>query len=429
MRKYLPLIVVELYLLVTLLLFFVGPIKYHVHNLLLFVVLMILCHSYFMVGYILGIKMTYNSTCLKANNDKLSGMFWVLFCVGLISIWGSYRNIMLFDGIIPNDFFEKLIQGFTEPGVAYTERMMNLEGGGSSGARIFNILSLFFSFSKLLFIFHFLYFWSVLNVFKKIAALIYSFLFVSTGVSAGLNSVIFIFFIFSAISLLTILYVRRNIYLNKILLILSLFFLVPVARFGKIMSERGGGFEYFASTSPLGDISISSNFVLSAEPNFLDLLYYSFVWLTYYVCQGYYGFSLILDMDLNWTYGFGNSEFLQRQFLLITGKDISSLSFQSRVDHFWGKSAQWHSFYGQFANDVGFIGLPFLLFLLAFFFARVWKSTLHQGSFFGAALIPILLIMFIFFPANNQIFGFIDTLSYFMIISFLWLLNSNKVRI
>ena len=95
MRKYLPLIVVELYLLVTLLLFFVGPIKYHVHNLLLFVVLMILCHSYFMVGYILGIKMTYNSTCLKANNDKLSGMFWVLFCVGLISIWGSYRNIML----------------------------------------------------------------------------------------------------------------------------------------------------------------------------------------------------------------------------------------------------------------------------------------------------------------------------------------------
>jgi hypothetical protein len=365
----------------------------------------------------------------KVNSNNFVELFWILFCVGLIGLWISYKNIMLFDGIIPFDFFEKLIQGYTEPGVAYIERMTNLGDGQSSGSRVFNILSLFFSFAKLLFIFHFLYFWNKLNIYKKISAFIYSFLFVSTGISAGVNSVIFIFFIFSAISMIIIMYERKSIYLKKLLLLLSVLFLVPVTWFGKIMSERGGGFEYFATTSPLGDISISSKFVLGDAPGFFDLLYYSFVWLSYYVCQGYYGFSLILNMDLNWTYGFGNSEFLQRQFLMITGKDLAPLTFQSRIDSFWGKSAQWHSFYGQFANDVGFIGLPFLLFVLAFFFARVWRSTLNGGNFYGSALIPIFSIMFIFFPANNQIFGYIDTLSYFIIVTFLWLKNSNKVRI
>jgi hypothetical protein len=426
MKKYLPLLVVEFYLLTTLVLFFWGPITFRLHNLFLFICLMIPCHLCFVVGYVFGIKMTPNSNNFKCSNNKLCGIFWILFWLGLASVWGSYKNTMLFDGIIPNDFFAKLIQGFSEPGASYSERMMNLADGQKSELRIFNILSLFFSFTKLLFIFHFLYFWGILNAVKKFFAIGYCFIFVSVGISAGVNSIVFIFFIFVATSLLVIMYTRKNIYLNKSLIILSVLFLVPVIRFGKIMSERGGGFEYFASTSPLGDVSISSDFVLGDAAVFIDLLYYSFVWLTYYVCQGYYGLSLILDMDLKWTYGFGNSEFLQRQFLMITGEDISSLTFQSRIDHFWGKSAQWHSFYGQFANDVGFIGLPFLLFLLAFLFASVWKSSMHGGNFFGAALMPIFLIMFIFFPANNQIFGFIDTLSYFIIISFLWLLNLNK---
>lgn len=195
------------------------------------------------------------------------------------------------------------------------------------------------------------------------------------------------------------------------------------------MSERGGGFDYFSSTSPLGDISVASGFDLSAASGYFDFLYYSFVWLCYYICQGYYGFSLILNLDFMWTYGFGNSEFLQRQLLTISGRDISSLTFQSRIDHLWDKSVQWHSFYGQFANDVGFIGLAFLLFLIGFFFARVWKSVLYEKNFYALALIPILTIMFIFFPANNQVFGYIDTLSYFIFVTILWVFSSRKIRL
>lgn len=429
MKRYLPLLLVETYLLLTLVIFYFGPITYKIHNSILFFGLMVIYHCFFIFGYVLAYKFKVFTKNVVSERVYSSSSYWWLFYFGLIGIWAAYRNIMMMDGIIPYDFFDNLIRGFTEPGLAYTERMLNLEIGQAPSSRLFNVLSILFAFTKLLFIFYFLYFWVDLNWAKKIIALVYSLLFISTGISAGVNSVIFIFFIFSAISLLVVLYERRYIHFRKVLLFSGMLFLVPVTWFGGIMSERGGGFEYFASTSPLGDISTVSGFNLGDAPSLLDFLYYSFVWLSYYVCQGYYGFSLILNLDLEWTYGFGNSEFLQRQLLMISGDDVSSFTFQSRISHLWDKSAQWHSFYGQFANDVGFIGLAFLLFAIGFFFAKVWKSVLCEKNFYGLALIPIFAIMFIFFPANNQVFGYIDTFSYFVFVSFLWFFNSKKMRI
>jgi hypothetical protein len=116
---------------------------------------------------------------------------------------------------------------------------------------------------------------------------------------------------------------------------------------------------------------------------------------------------------------------LQRQLAILTGVDVSAMTFQARVDHLWDETAQWHSFYAQVANDVGIPGLPILLFLIGFFFARVWRSVLVGGSFFGLALMPIFIIMFVFFPANNQVFGYIDTLSYSVFVTLFWLFKSN----
>jgi hypothetical protein len=258
--------------------------------------------------------------------------------------------------------------------------------------------------------------------------LIYSLLFISSGFSAGVNSVVFIFFIFTTFAVLVILYIRSSPVLGRVLLISGLILMIPVSSFGYIMSQRGGGFDYFSTTSPLGDVSVESYFQLNDEASTIDFLYYSFVWLDYYVTQGYYGFSLILDMDWNWTFGFGSSAFLQRQFSLITGFDISKLTFQSRIGHYWDESAQWHSFYGQFANDFGLLGMSGFLFVLGYLLATVWQSAILLRSFYGAALMPIFAIMFIFFPANNQVFAYIDMLSYFIFVTMFWLFEGRKVK-
>jgi hypothetical protein len=424
MRKFLPLILIEGYLLSTLAVFCFGPVSYKVHNPGLFVMLMALCHGFFAFGYFLAWKVKGKRVPSGREEVFSDRSFWLLFFFGIIGIWASYKNLMLFDGIIPRHFFTDLARGFREPGLVYVERGLMAEDGVAGGSRVFNVVSLFFAFAKLLFVFYFIFFWDSLNWIKKAVAASYSFLFLAPGISSGVNSVIFIFFLFSAISLVCVMYVRRNPKFKLVVGCMALLFLVPVAWFGTLMTERGGGFENLAG-SPLGDISVVAPTWSDPDSSIFGFFYYSFVWLSYYVCQGYYGLSLALGLDWQWTYGFGNSAFLQRQLAILTGVDVSAMTFQARVDHLWDETAQWHSFYAQVANDVGIPGLPILLFLIGFFFARVWRSVLVGGSFFGLALMPIFIIMFVFFPANNQVFGYIDTLSYSVFVTLFWLFKSN----
>jgi hypothetical protein len=423
MRKYLPLVLVEAYLLLTLLIYYLGPINFRGHNTGLFIGLMLLYHCAFILGYYISIR-TYNDK-IKIDKRFSSKLFYFSFFFGLLSVLGTYQNLMLAQSIIPYNLFAEISSGFKEPGLVYLRRMNSISDGLTSSSRVFNIISIFFTFFKLFFIFYFLYFWNHLSYFKKLIVLIYAFLFISSGLSSGTNSVIFIFFIFISLTLFVLFYVRQTRNFSKIIFFMGGLFLIPVGFFGYLMSRRGGGFDYFALTSPLGDITISA-----LTPNLnsvLDFYYYAFVWLNYYLVQGYYGFSLILNLDVYWTFGFGSSDFLQRQLLMLTGIDVSNLTLQAQISEYWS-SAQWHSFYGQFANDFGFIGLSVLMFILGYFLSRVWASVIYNNSFYGMSLLPILSLMFIFIPANNQVFGYIDTLSYFLFMSIFWFFENKKLR-
>lgn len=411
-------------MLFTLLLYYLGPIQFRGHNSALFLMLMFLYHGAFILGYYISIR-TYKFNKIKIDKRFSSKLFYFSLSFGVLSVLGTYQNLMLAQSIIPYNLFEDLARGIREPGLVYLGRMNAISDGLTSNSRVFNIISMFFAFFKLFFIFLFLYFWNDLSYFKKCLVLIYAFLFISSGLASGTNSVIFIFFIFISLSLFVIFYIRTTRNFSKIIAFMGVAFLIPIGYFGYLMSRRGGGFEYFSATSPLGDITISA---LTPDFNgFLDFYYYAFVWLNYYLVQGYYGFSLILDLDLNWTFGFGNSAFLQRQLLMLTGIDVSNLTLQAQISEYWS-SAQWHSFYGQFANDFGFVGLSVLMFILGCFLSRVWASVIYNNSFYGMSLLPILALMFIFFPANNQVFGYIDTLSYFLFMSLFWFFEDKKLR-
>lgn len=428
MKKYLPLLAVECYLILTLVIFYFGPVEFRLRNQFIFFVLIVLYHAAFIFGYWAAVSVEEVNSKIIRRNFSSKHFYFALF-FGFIGVVGAYNNLMLSDSLIPYNFFSDLVKGASEPGLVYSERMANLSQGVTSDSRIFNIISFFFSFFKLLFIFLFVYHWNRLDAVKKIISIIYSFLFVSSGVASGINSVIFIFFIFVIFSLVVVLYISGYRYMRRVVVTSSLLFLFPVAFFGNIMSQRGGGFDYFAKTSPLDDISGPLESVGDQYFPVFDFLYYSFVWLDYYLVQGYYGFSLILNLDHHWTYGFGNSAFLQRQFLLMTGVDVNPLTFQNRISSVWDESAQWHSFYGQFANDFGLTGLVVLMFALGYLLAKTWILALYKNSFYAAALVPIYMLMFIFFPANNQVFAYIDTLSYFVFVNLLLFFEKKKMRL
>ena len=427
MKIFFPILFLELYLIFTLLLFFFGPIQFQLHNPILFIMTLSTYHIASILGYYIGLKSFKFST---KNYDKaLTGkQFYTGFFFAVLAVLLSYQNIMLSNTFVPYNLFSDVYEGLIDPAEAYAERIQAGAAdvkGASSYRRTINILSLLFAFFKLYFIFFVCYFWSGFSFIQKTLSISYFCLFLSPGFASGANSVIFKFFIFSITSSLIIVYFRSPEIFKRIAVVLGISFLIPIGFFGYIMSRRGGGFEYFEQTAPQGEIVVSAT--SSSLSGFFEFYYYSFVWLTYYLVQGYYGFSLILSRDWNWTFGFGSSDFLQRQLLKLTGIDITDITFQAQISDQWS-SAQWHSFYGHFANDFGFVGLSSLMFFIGFFLARVWASIIYNDSFYGKCLIPIFTLMFIFFPANNQVFGYIDTLSYFVCLSILWIFERNNLR-
>jgi hypothetical protein len=118
-----------------------------------------------------------------------------------------------------------------------------------------------------------------------------------------------------------------------------------------------------------------------------------------------------------------------RQFDFLTGIDLSTLTYQHKISPFWGEHTQWHSFYSHFANDVHFAGVPFICFIFGYFFARVWVRFIINSDLVSFLFIPLLFLLVIFIPANNQIFGLLNTFSTFSILFLFWFLKLRKIRI
>ena len=83
-KGYLPLLLVEAYLLLTLVFFYFGPVQFNIHNEFLFLFLMVIYHSFFISGYVLAIKFG----ALKKLNLKKK-IFKICLLV-VILLWGSW---------------------------------------------------------------------------------------------------------------------------------------------------------------------------------------------------------------------------------------------------------------------------------------------------------------------------------------------------
>lgn len=423
-KLFYPLVISELYLLVTLLIFRFGPIRYRVHNETYFWIFLFSYHVAFIAGYYVGIKsklIVRNKPDVRFNPLTYS----LITVLAFASIFIALNNAGI--DLSPARFSETLVKGLLTPADAYTERKnsISLALDAASASRFLNLVSVAFAFAQLFYIFYSIYFWRYLRAFRIVVFSIFSLLYLSIGISNGTNAPIFYYAIFCVTSItVTKLLTSVKINLKTLLFAVSLFS-IAIIFFGSSVLVRGGSYGYIESTSPLGDISVDDQL----QNSYLSFLYPIIVWLSYYIAQGYYGFSLALSLDPIFTYGFGSSPFLQRQFGLLSGQNISDLTLQYRVSDYWHHSAQWHSFYSQIANDVGFTGVILVMSILGYLMARCWKTALASHSVYAASLLPLFAILIIFMPANNQVLGYIPGVSYAVIIGFLSLVDTGRVKV
>ena len=135
-----------------------------------------------------------------------------------------------------------------------------------------------------------------------------------------------------------------------------------------------------------------------------------------YVSHGYSGLAYCLEMPFEWTYGLGASRALSEYAEKYLKIDVRSKTYLVRNESTsgWRADTLWSTVFPWLAGDVSFYGVPIIMFLIGIAFAASWAKIIRKIDALTLVLICQLFIFGIFIPANNQIvqspqsfFGFV----------------------
>ena len=422
----------QVYLIITLLVFGFGPVEYNIRSPILFWSLMILYKISLIIGYLFGcsnyLKLKNKQATVSINSQSSLKWFYIILSIATLNVILSFGDFVLNFSDTPS-LIEKILDVFDKPGENYAERTSVADEAVSN--KVYNFFRFYIIFSQTFIIPLIVFNWARLGFITKTFSVIISFIPMFDSISSGVNKGLFDFIILYSTSIVIYrIYINQNkskkisnksIYILPIML-LSLFLLF----FGHGMSQRGGDLRYIESTDNLNNIRVNNQSVLLANENFA---YYTYAWLSTYVVQGYYGFSLALEEEFDSTYGVGHSVILTRNIESILNIDLKSRTFQRKITSYWDENGQWHSFYSYLANDLNFPGVALALFVISFLLAKVWISFLDTGNVFAGVIVCIFAILVIFIPANNQIFSFLHGLSAFFWGFVFWVYSIKKSKI
>ena len=417
---YLPLKFSLLYLFLGQIYFFWGPVEYSIRNTSLFLFYQSSYALAGVFGYLLGIHIALRLKVVKKNKIFVFN-FWI-FALLTLFVGLLYNSSLAKSGsLIPYNIFHFIWGAISldlpSLGSIYYERKFIANADESN--LYLSVLIFIFGWAKFFFIPYVIWHWGLFSAIRRIVSVFLIVLPVFTGLSVGTNKPVFdvaLVLLFSALSIYFIHRYNNNhkeaLRLKRLLRGAILFVIFAVIIFGMGMNSRGVTFDYIEANSSRGNITVNS----AIPENEYSV---SLVMLGHYLVQGYYGFSLSLNEQFESTLGFGNSPFLSRQFERITGKDISQNSYQAKIDGEWAQGLRWHSAFAQFANDVHFIGVIFVVFIGFFIIAVSWLFAYRYQMMEMVYILPVHGIFVIFLPANNQVFSFVDSLSTVMVFVFL----------
>ncbi|MDP3306605.1 MAG: hypothetical protein Q8S15_11065 [Erysipelotrichaceae bacterium] len=126
----------------------------------------------------------------------------------------------------------------------------------------------------------------------------------------------------------------------------------------------------------------------------------------FYVSGGYYGLTKSLLVPFRWTYGLGNSFALSSYAAQYFGfENMIVNSIPSRAEAITGYPAlmYWSTMFPWIASDLTFPGSIVFMFAIARIYSICWKESVHRNNLLSALLFSRLNIMWAFLPANNQL--------------------------
>ncbi len=195
--------------------------------------------------------------------------------------------------------------------------------------------------------------------------------------------------------------------------------------FSTTQSERQGAFAKYGVLSMMRIPADYGHFVLRNLPSGAQI---GVLGLSSYLSQGYYALYLSLDKPFVPMFGIGNSMFLYRQAVKLTGwNEIEDMPYPARIqEDGWDAYGLWSSIYPWIASDVSFLGTILVVFLIGRFLALSWLDSLRGANPFAVAMFAQFVIMIYYFPANNQCFQSGESLTAFLGVFLLWIFTRRK---
>ncbi len=178
-------------------------------------------------------------------------------------------------------------------------------------------------------------------------------------------------------------------------ILVTVFIVVFVLR----KSERLGGFVAFCLYGDVACYEPSGNDDLS------DVLGFGAAMFASYLGQGYYGLSVALSTNGDWTWGIGHSRPLLTLFGLVF--DTQTLYEQGLMaqlrDAGWDDRYVWSSIFPALASDLGFAGVPVFFTVIGAIYGRSWIRLIKRGEAVAVVSFSLLTILVLYTPANHQL--------------------------
>lgn len=401
-----PLIFFEIYLGVSVLLFFLGPWPWLVEKPITLAVYLVASQIFIFFGYFLAwkrVKKTQSHINSSMRNKQVKlGIVFLKRALIITLIMFIPTSLSRTGALFPDIF-----AGLNNTGDSYNENYERLASGNSFV--IVEYLRMIFSvFLVGLYPLAVVY-WAKLSwkirVLCVAAILLNLSIYIAIGVNKGLADFVITlpWLIFFGVST-AMLKFRFN---PKLLTVgFVIMFVLFMQFFGKGQLERSGGVGEYGVLN-VGEAIIQANRTddISSVLSFnYQIIYES---ITRYLGTGYYALSKTFEIKHDSTMGLGASMFLARNANAIFGTTFftnSSLPGLLETQTGFGMFTLWHSIYPWLASDFGFIGTLFVMGMLAYLFALSWGNALVTLSSRWIILSFLMFILFYYIPANNQIF-------------------------
>jgi len=426
-----PMKLVQGYLLIVFILFAFGPWPWPIIDKMLVNIYIISAQLLLIFGYSLSIK--NKDAILIANsfeNDTrketdINKIIRIILIISVILFIPTYMARVGINSFNLGMFAEAFVDGLLDPGKQYYYKL-SIQSQMPTNIILLLVIAITSPFCWLLVPLTIVY-WDKVKFKYKLGAMIIFLLDIISWISIGTNKGVFDnVFIISFSLLIKVCLENKTIKISisavksKLKLIIFLTGSISAAIIYLINSikSRLGRLNYYYKAA---DIYVNKDsLIMQIIPDFLNDIV---IVVTSYTTQGYYGLSLAMREDFTPTFGFGSSWFLLNLHEKITGDTALRLYTYpfKLIKYGWDPYINWHSIYAWLASDFSFVGTLLLMVLIGYLFGEVWKSILFKQNVFAMGLFVLLMIMFMYFPANNQIFAYTHTFSAFWGLFAFWM--------